>query len=187
MLPNQVISYNQLKKEFPKERIEKMSASLKLFPTPFKGIYYIPNDEEKKGWFIENPKLVLKKSVELFLKNNKFYFSCSSAEEFFGMEWKNLNELHIVNEKLSRKINLKKRIERNKTKKTYRSKKIGRILSFYGNTIIFHKVKSIKTAKTKSTPYGVYATKRQIEKDKKRFNEKYKNTGPALVTKKSTK
>jgi len=172
MLPRQVISHSQLKKEgLSKIEIEKLSASLKLFPTPFKGIYYIPSKEERGGWFIDKSFLILKKSISLFLETKNFYFSCSTAEEYLGLKWRPSSEIHIVNEFLSRKIDLKKRTQRNKNKKTYRAKKIAHLLSFYGDILIFHKTKSIKDAKTKVTPNGTFAMKSQIRKDKKKFRK----------------
>ena len=55
MLPKQIISYKQLLEEgLTSKEIKNMSASLDIFPTPFKGIYYIPSKEERDAWFIEN-------------------------------------------------------------------------------------------------------------------------------------
>ncbi|HLD59902.1 MAG TPA: hypothetical protein VI912_02840 [Candidatus Bilamarchaeaceae archaeon] len=170
MFPRQAISYTQLLKEgFKPQKIFNLVASLKLFPTPFKGIYYIPSNEERRGWFIDKPLLILTRSTELFLKTQYFYFTCSTAEEFFGISWRPKDKIHIVNEKRSGKIDLLERIARNERKGTYRSKKIAQILSYYGNEVIFHKVKSIKGAKFKETPYGRFALRSQIKKDRKTF------------------
>ncbi|MDO8554873.1 MAG: hypothetical protein Q7S22_08740, partial [Candidatus Micrarchaeota archaeon] len=107
----------------------------------------------------------------IYLITEKFYFSCITAEEFLGLKWTPSNRVHIVNEKRSGKVDLRSRIQFNEKKKTFRAKKIALILSYYGNEIIFHKVKSIKGAKFKETPYGRYALRSQIKKDKKRFRE----------------
>ncbi len=172
MFPRQAISYAQLLKEGLSDReIFNMSASLKLFPTPFKGIYYVPANEEKRGWFLDKPLSIIMKATELFLATDKFYFSCSTAEEFFAIDWRPKEEIHIVNEKRSGRIDLAERIRRNEKKKTFRAKKIAAILSYYGNRIIFHKVKSMKGAKFKETPYGRFALRSQIKKDKRRFRE----------------
>jgi hypothetical protein len=72
----------------------------------------------------------------------------------------------------SGRVDLEKRIERNRKKGTYRAKKVAHLLSFYGREIIFHKVASLKDAKVKETPYGRFATRAQIKKDKKRFHGK---------------
>lgn len=170
MLPKQVISYDQLIKEgFKKNEIKKLSASLKIFPTPFKGIYYAPLETERKGGFIEKPLLVLSRAMELFLESKDFYYSCTTAEEYWGVQWQPSGKVHVVNKVKSGRIDLKERIERNKKKKTYRAKKIARLLSYYGNEIIFHKTKSVKDCKIKQTPYGRYAFKSQIKKDRQKF------------------
>jgi len=172
MLPKQAIRFSQLIKDgFSGPQIKNLSASLNLFPTPFKGIYYVPSPEEKKAWFIDSPRLALKKILHLYLITENFYFSCSTAEEFFGLKWTPSGEIHIVNTIKSGKIDLAERIRRNEKKKTFRAKKIATILSYYGNRIIFHKVKSIKDAKFKETPYGRFALRSQIKKDRKRFRE----------------
>lgn len=172
MLPRQAITFRELIKEgLTGPQIKNLSASLKLFPTPFKGIYYVPSPEEKKAWFIDKPLFILKKIIQIYLITEKFYFSCITAEEFLGLKWTPSNRVHIVNEKRSGKVDLRSRIQFNEKKKTFRAKKIALILSYYGNEIIFHKVKSIKGAKFKETPYGRYALRSQIKKDKKRFRE----------------
>ncbi len=173
MLPRQVITYTSLLKQGKSEtEIKKMSAGLKLFPTPFKGIYYIPGEEEIRGKFIGSPEKILYRSVKLYLGSVNYYFSCRTAEEHYAIKWQPIGQVHIVNEKVSKKIDLKKRIEQNAKKTSWRAKNIAKILSLYGNKIIFHKVKSIEGTKFKRTPYGAYALRSQIKKDKKRFREK---------------
>lgn len=169
MLPKQVVSYTQLIKSGLKKRdIESLTASLKLFPTPFKGIYYVPLDTERKGQFIEKPMMVLSRAIDIYLGTKNSYFSCSTAEEMLGTRWQPSGEVHVVNEKISRNISLKDRIWSNRKKGTYRAKKVANLLSFYGDRVIFHKTK-IKDAKIMQTPYGRYAKKSQIMKDKKKF------------------
>ncbi|MBN1169922.1 hypothetical protein JXA56_02775 [Candidatus Micrarchaeota archaeon] len=168
MLPRQVISYKQLK--LSKDEFKRLSTSLKLFPTPFKGIYYVPSEEERKAVVVDKPLRVISKALAIFLKS-KSYFSCSTAEEFLALRWTPKNEVHVVNKKISMKIDLKSRIKRNLEKNTYRSRKVARILSFYGDKIILHKVKSIANVKIKSMPYGDFAKKSQIKIDKRRFRE----------------
>jgi hypothetical protein len=170
MLTQQVISYEQLIDEgLKKNEIEALFTSLKLFPTPYKGIYYVPLEIERKGVFINKPLLVLSRATELYLHSKKFYFSCVTAEEHYAIHWQPTGQVHIINEELSKRINLKERIKRNDQKKTDRAKKIAKLLSLYGYEIIFHKTKSIEDCKYKQTPYGRYAYKSQIKIDKKRF------------------
>lgn len=171
MLPKQAISHAQLLKEgFSKKRIEAMSAAVRLFPTPFKGIYYVPMPEERKGWFIEKPLNALTSALGLFLKG-RFYYSCATAEESLGLKWAPSGEVHVVNEKRSGKVDIEERVKRNERKKTYRAGKMARLLSFYGRTIIFHKTKDVSKAKTRQTPYGRFALRSQIKKDRERFRK----------------
>lgn len=172
LLPGQVVSHSQLMEEgFSKEEVAAMSASLRLFPTPFKGVYYMPTPEERGGWFIEKPLRVLSMALRFFLKGGKFYYTCETAEEMLGIRWRPSGRVHVVNEKLSGKVALKERVERNLRKDTYRAKKIAHLLSFYGNEIIFHKTHRIHGSRIKETPYGGFAVKSQIRMDKEKFGE----------------
>ena len=172
MLPKQVTRYEHLMKEgLTKAQIAGLYAALKVFPTPFKGIYYTPMAEERKGNFIEKPLKVLFKAIRLFLKTDRFYFSCATADEQAGRSWTPSNEIHVVNEKLSRRIELKKRINANMKKKSYRAVKVARLLSYYGNRIIFHRINDFDKAVARETPYGRFAIFSQSKKDKHRFRE----------------
>ena len=172
LLPKQAISFGQLLKEkLSEKKIFSMTASLKLFPTPFKGIYYVPLEEERKGAFIDKPEVVLYRAIGIFLDDRNFYFSCSTAEEALGISWHPSGIIHIVNSKLSRDINLENRIARNKDRHTWRAQRSAKLLSFYGKELIFHKVNNISSAKTYTTPYGRFATRSQIKKDERRFRE----------------
>jgi hypothetical protein len=173
LLPGQVISHSQLLEEgFSKVEVAAMSASLKIFPTPFKGVYYVPMPEERKGCFIDKPLRVLSMAMGLFLEGGEFYYSCETAEEALGIRWRPSGRVHVVNEKISGRVNLKERIMRNLGKGTYRAKKIARLLSFYGNEIVFHRTRSMERNKVKHSPYGSFAVKSQIRKDRKKFGEK---------------
>ena len=173
MLPKQTISFTQLRKEgVSQAKIKGMLMSLRLFPTPFKGIYYVPLEEERGGWYIEKPKLALYQSLAHYLGTKEFYFSCTTAEEEAGISWHPSGEIHVVNKVRSGKIDLVARAERNEESGTFRSKKIARILLMYARKIVFHKVPAISGAKLRRTPYGDYALPSQIKRDRKRFREK---------------
>ncbi len=177
LLPKQAISFRSLFAQgFAKTEISSMSASLKLFPSPFKGIYYVPLEEERKGGFIEKPLAALSQAIRIFLGNSNFYFSCQTAEEALGFDWQPSGSVHVVNERLSRRINLNRRIEANRAKGSWRSRKIAKLLSFYGTEIVFHRG-SIERARTKQMPYGQFARLSQIKKDRKRFREIKGNSG----------
>ncbi len=173
MLPKQVVSFAQLRKEgISSKKIKGMLAALRLFPTPFKGIYYAPLEEERGGWFIEKPKLALNQSLAIYLGTKEFYFSCTTAEEEAGISWHRSGEVHVVNAVRSGRIDLEARAERNGTKGTFRSKKLARLLALYARMIIFHKVRSVQGAKLRHTIYGSFALPSQIKKDRKRFRGK---------------
>lgn len=173
MLIKQVVTQRQLLEEGnSKAKIKEMTINLALFPTPFKKIYYIPSKEERKATTIDKPDIVLTKAITAYLNTRKFYYSCRTAEEFYGIKWQPQGEVHVVNISLSRRINLEKRIIAKQEKGNYRSRRLAKILFYYGRIIIFHRVPSIEGAKVKVTPYGTYALRSQIKKDKKRFREK---------------
>ena len=172
MLPKQAISFAQLRKDgFGDKEIKGMLMSLRLFPTPFKGIYYVPLEEERGGWFIEKPKLALYQALALYLGTKGFYFSCATAEEEAGVSWHRSGEIHVVNTARSGRVDLEARSERNAAKGTYRSKKVARLIAMYARKIIFHKAPSVKGAKARQTIYGSFALPSQIKKDRKRFRE----------------
>jgi len=173
LLPKQAVGFRELRKQgFGKKYIQSMCASLKLFPTPFKGIYYVPLEEERKGAFIEKPFNALAQAIRIFLGTDEFYFSCATAEKALGLKWQPDGGIHVVNAKLSRKIDLKGRASRNEAKKGWRARKIAALLPLYGSGIVFHKSDCVGCAKTKETPYGRFATKSQIKLDRKKFGER---------------
>ena len=172
LLPKQAVSFAQLRADgMGKKEILALCSSLRLFPTPFKGIYYVPLEEERRGEFIDKPLEALRQAAALFLGGNDFYFSCKTAEEALGMRPQPSGSIHIVNTRISRRISLEKRILRSSARGTWRAKKIARILAFYGKEIVLHKG-SVAGAKVKETPYGRFALRSQIARDRKRFREK---------------
>jgi hypothetical protein len=174
-ISGQAISFAQLLKEGNSGKaIRDMLSRLLIFPTPFKGIYYIPTQDERGGWLIKRPEIALKQAIGIYLGTGNFYYSCITAEEFHGIDWHRYGQVHVVNNVRSGRINLKARIERNRGKKTWRAKQVARILEFYGNEIVFHLAdeKNIGKAKLNRTPYGDYALPSQIKLDRKRFREK---------------
>lgn len=172
MLVRQITTRDDLREEMPMRKIRVMAISLALFPTPFKGIYYVPTSDERKATTLSQPELILTKAIRAFLGTNDFYYSCRTAEERWAMKWQPIGHVHVVNTVLSRTMNLQVRAEKSKSKGNARARRVAKILSFYGSKIIFHKVKSVEGAKIKRTLYGAYALKPQIKIDKKRFREK---------------
>ena len=175
MFPYQLVTFAQLRKEgMDVPSIKNFSARLRLFPTPFKGIYYVPGEEERASWSIGSPMRVLGRDIRLFLDSEKFYFTGALAEQKLGMRWQSTRQVHIVNPQFAGRIKLRARIDRNKKKTTFRAKKIARILEFYGDELVFHKVKRFEECKFKPTPQGNYATRGQVKKDAQRFGKREK-------------
>lgn len=173
MLPKMATDLAQLRKEgIGAKKIKTMVATLQIFPTPFKGIYYAPTDGEHGAWLIDKPILALSQAIGIYLGTGDFYYSCITAEEFHGISWHRSGEAHVVNTVRSGRIDLVARIGRNEKKKTWRARQVARILECYGRKIIFHKAKTIEGAKVKRTIYGDYALPSQIKKDRKRFRER---------------
>lgn len=174
-ISGQAISFAQLRKEGnSRESIRDMLSRLLIFPTPFKGIYYVPTQDERKGWLIQRPEVALKQAISIYLGTNRFYYSCKTAEEHFGIDWHRYGETHVVNPVRSGRIDLEARIGRNGKKGTWRARQVARILEFYGREIVFHLAGEdwIGKAKIKRTPYGDFARPSQIKRDRKRFREK---------------
>ncbi len=175
MLPYQVVTFAQLRREGLSQReIFNLNASLKLFPTPFKGIYYVPGQDERAAWTIGSPMRVLSYAIEMFLGDEKFYYTGLGAKRQLGIIWQDVNRVDVVNADFAGRINLRARIERNEKKKTFRAKKIARLLEFYGDEIVFHKVKKFEKCHFKPTPQGNYATAGQVKKDAQRFGKRGK-------------
>jgi hypothetical protein len=157
-----------------RKEIGSMATNLYFFPTPFKGIYYIPTQDERGGWLLARPELALKQAIAIYLGTSNFYYSCKTAEERFGIDWHASGEVHVVNPVRSGRIDLQARIERNRKKKTWRAKQVARILEFYASKIVFHRADEawVQKAKLKRTPYGDFAMPSQIKRDRRRFREK---------------
>ena len=173
MLPYQVVTFAQARREgLSRREIFNLSASLRLFPTPFKGIYYAPGQDERGGWNISSPKKVLTDAIQLFLGDDRFYYTGLVAEQHLGLIWQTTSRIDVVNPHFAGRINLRARIKRNEKKTTFRAKKIARLLDFYGDLLVFHKVKEFDKCKFKATPQGNYATKGQVKKDAERFNRR---------------
>jgi len=170
LLPNSVIRFSTLKKSgYQEGEIKNKVVSFTLFPTPFKGIYYIPFEDERKSRTLHDPIKALTMSIESYLGSDRFYYTCRSALEWLGIEWHPSGLVHIANEKISKRIGLESRVSGKRKKKTYYSKTSAEILAQYGREIIFHKCENLDDAKYKETPSGRFATEKQVKEDKKRF------------------
>lgn len=187
MFPYQIVTFAQLRKEgLDGPSIKKLYAGLRLFPTPFKGIYYVPGDDERASWSISSPMRVLSRSIRHFLRgdqSDQFYYTGSVAEQKLGLRAQSTRQIHIVNPHFAGRISLRARIERNQKKTTFRAKKIARLLAFYGDELVFHKVKRFEECRFKPTPQGNYATRGQLKKDEKRFGRRERKLGRVFLNK----
>ncbi|VVC01813.1 Uncharacterised protein [uncultured archaeon] len=183
MLPYKIVTFAKLRREGLSQReIFNLNASLRLFPTPFKGIYYAPGTDERGGWTISSPTRVLTHAIQMFLGNENFYYTGLTAKQHLGIIWQPSNRIDVVNSQLEGRINLRARIERNEKKTTFRARKIARLLAFYGDELVFHKVKRFEACKFKPTPQGNYATLGQVKKDEKRFGKRERNQRASPTT-----
>ncbi len=150
-----VVSFGQLVAAgFTRSDVTTMFSNLKIFPTPFKGIYYVPLEEERKGTFIERPLIALYQAVELFLGGGDFYFSGEIWETVPGLAGGAADlSIHVVNKKVSRRISLRNRAERNGGKGNWRSRKMAKLLALYGNEIVFHRSSGINAATSNNAPF----------------------------------
>ena len=115
----------------------KLSREMKIFPTPFKGVYYVPYESERDGWYITDPNLVIFKAAELYLKTNNYYFGLYSALYYNRTIW-NAIGTDIINSKISKTTSRKL-----PSKKYWRGKIINKIMQGYYFPIRFHRIKNL--------------------------------------------
>lgn len=137
----------------------KLYREMKIFPTPFKGIYYVPYETERNGWYITDPHLVVFKAAQLYLKTNDYYFGLYSALYYIRIIW-NASGIDIMNPKLSRKITRKL-----PSKKYWRGEIIHKIMSGYPFPIRFHRIKNFSLKGTKSKGPICFSNVEKTRKD----------------------
>jgi hypothetical protein len=115
----------------------KLYQELKIFPTPFKGIYYIPYESEMNGHYISDPHPVLFRAAQIYLKTDDCYFGLYSALYYNHVIW-NAVGVDIVNARLSRKI-----IRKLPSKNYWRGQTINSIMTGYPFPLRFHKVMNV--------------------------------------------
>ena len=107
---------------------------MKIFPTPFKGIYYVPYESERNGWYVTDPHLVVFKAARLYLRSDGYYFGLYSALYYQRVIW-NAVSTDVINAKLSRKISRKM-----PSKKYWRGGIINKIMAGYPSPVRFHRI-----------------------------------------------
>jgi hypothetical protein len=137
----------------------KLSRELHIFPTPFKGIYYVPYETERDGWYITDPHLVVFKAAQLYLKSDECYLGLYSALYYQREIWNALGT-DIINKKISRKITRKL-----PSKKYWRGKIINKIMSSYAFPIRFHKIKNYNSGNLVKKGLIIYSNKKKTTSD----------------------
>ena len=112
---------------------KKMCDELAVFPTPFKGVYYVPFKTERKAFYITYPYKVLFDAAKKFLKDSEVYYGMETALYFEKKVW-NPVPVHIMNKRLSKKLKLKK-----EAGGYWRSKKRHILLKQFPYPVFFHK------------------------------------------------
>lgn len=130
LIPGNVYSAKQL------QNPGKLYKELKVFPTPFKGIYYVPFDSERAGWYVSDPHKVIFLAAKLYLRDSNYYFGLYTALYYLRIIW-NAFGVDLINKKLSRRINRKR-----PSTKYWRGKTINKIMKTYPFPIRFHRMKN---------------------------------------------
>lgn len=141
------------------QNANKLSRELRIFPTPFKGIYYVPYETERAGWYITDPQLVIFKAARLYLGSDNYYFGLYSALYYLRTIW-NAQGINIINEKLSRNISRKM-----PSTKYWRGKIIGKIMQGYPFPIRFHRIKNFDPKNLIRKGPITYSDKERTKKD----------------------
>ena len=119
------------------EDATRLSKQLKIFPTPFKGIYYAPYESERSGWYITDPLSVIFNAAGLYLGTDEYYFGLGSSLYYNRMIW-NAAGVDIINSKVSRTIQRKMPSD-----KYWRGKIIRKLMSGYPFPVRFHRMRDL--------------------------------------------
>lgn len=137
----------------------KLYQELKIFPTPFKGIYYVPYESERDGWYVTDPHLVVFQAAQLYLKTNEYYFGLYSALYYQRVIW-NAIGTDIINSKLSRKISRKL-----PSKKYWRGEIVNKIMAGYAFPIRIHRIKNFSLKGTSKRGSIVFSDLNKTKED----------------------
>lgn len=138
LIEGTVISLEALNKMTDKKTAKNLCQTLKIFPTPFKGVYYIPFKTERDGFYITYPYKILIEAAEQFLGTQDIYYGLLTAFYFERKVW-NPTPAHIINTKLSKKISFPAKPHKN----YWRIKKRMSILKQFPYPIFFHRIKKV--------------------------------------------
>lgn len=139
----------------------EMYRTLTIFPTPFKGIYYIPYETERKAFYITDPKKVIFEAAKLYLNSEQYYFGLFSALYYLRIIW-NAQGTDIITNHMSRRIN-PRRVKGN----YWRAHRINEIMSSYPMPIRIHRIKGFSTNGLINTSGVVFSTIEKTKTDSK--------------------
>ena len=160
-IPGRVVTRTELEKNFKKEEIAALYNSLRIFPTPYKSIYYVPFETERKAYYVTDPYRIVFEATKKYLKKDDIYFGLSTAKYLQRKLW-NPTEIHIITSTKSRKIICQKE----PSKKYWRKNRRYEILKQYPYPIYLHRIKQ-KNPQFVQKGSIAFATSKQIEKDMK--------------------
>ena len=160
-----------------KYSFQKALISLYIIPTFFRGIYYIPNNRERKGHFIENTQEFFTSLFNTRYGRKNWYWGLSTAARYYGAEWSATKILEIVILEKSKTINVSEKVFSLKKKKSYRSATLSKYYDSLDVNIIFiHKGQKQSLSSIKiDDVMGPICTKEQIQKDISRFSSKIRH------------
>ena len=116
------------------EGATRLAKQLKVFPTPFKVIYYVPYESERSGWYVTDPRSVIFSAARIDLGSDEYYFGLNSSLYYNRIIW-NAVGVDIINRRISRTIKRKMPSE-----KYWRGKVIRKIMSGYPFPVRFHRI-----------------------------------------------
>ena len=161
----------------PKKMLQKAIASLYVIPAFFRGIYYIPDDRERKGHFIRSKQDFFTSLFNFRYGRKRWCWGLSSAARHYGIEWSATKILEIVVCEKSKTINVSEKISLLSKKRSYRSATLAKYLdSLEINLIYVHKGddKSFSSLKIDDT-MGPVCSRGQIQKDIEKFFPKIRD------------
>ncbi len=158
------VSSKEISKKFS---FSKALGSLYIFPTFFKGVYYVPLEREKKGHFIARPSEFFYKLFDFVYGRKNWYWSLSTAARHYGLEWSTTKILEIVAHRRYKTISVIDRFESLEKKSSYRSKILAQIFGSLGiNSVFIHKgKKDFLREITIDSEVGPMETKERLKKD----------------------
>lgn len=137
----------------------RLYREMKIFPTPFRGIYYAPYETERTGWYITDPLQTIFQAVRLYLNGAPYYFGLYSAAYYNRQIW-NAAGVDIINPGLSRRM-----VRRLPSEKYWRGKIISRIMRAYPFPIRFHRMKNFSLGGVDRKGPILFSTKEKTRKD----------------------